>query len=126
MLDKIVPVAGDVTMPGFGISSSDLQLLLDNVSIVFNSAATVRFDEELKEALQTNVKGPRQLLALARQMKHLEVYLSLFLITALWLFKTPSGTESRRLLYTSPPYLTTWTEKRLKRSFTPLALILPS
>lgn len=83
-MDKIVPVAGDVTLPGFGISPDDLQTLLDNVSIVFNSAATVRFDEELKEALQTNVKGPRQLLAMARQMKHLEVRFSLFFYIKNW------------------------------------------
>lgn len=71
-LRKIVAVAGDVTFPGFGLSPSDLQLILDNVSIVFNSAATVKFDEELKTAVQLNVKGPRELLAICRQMKNLQ------------------------------------------------------
>ena len=72
-MKKIVAVAGDVTLPGFGLSSSDLQLILDNVSIVFNSAATVKFDEELKTAVQLNVKGPRELLAICRNMKKLQV-----------------------------------------------------
>ena len=72
-MQKIVAVAGDVTLPGFGLSSSDLQLILDNVSIVFNSAATVKFDEELKTAVQLNVKGPRELLAICRNMKQLQV-----------------------------------------------------
>lgn len=71
-MQKIVAVAGDVTLPGFGLSSSDLQLILDNVSIVFNSAATVKFDEELKTAVQLNVKGPRELLAICRNMKQLQ------------------------------------------------------
>ncbi len=70
---KVVAVGGDVTFPGFGLSPSDLQLILDNVSVVFNSAATVKFDEELKTAVQLNVKGPRELLAICRQMKNLQV-----------------------------------------------------
>lgn len=71
-LKKIVAVAGDVTLPGFGLSPSDLQLIQENVSIVFNSAATVKFDEELKTAVQLNVKGPRELLAICRKMKQLQ------------------------------------------------------
>lgn len=72
-MKKIVAVTGDVTMPGFGLSSDDMQLILDNVSIVFNSAATVKFDEELKTAVQLNVKGPRELLTICRKMKKLQV-----------------------------------------------------
>ena len=72
-MDKIVAVAGDITLPGFGLSPADLKTLCDNVSIVFNSAATVKFDEELKTAVKMNVKGPRQLMDICRQMKHLEV-----------------------------------------------------
>ncbi|KAI9564153.1 hypothetical protein GHT06_007891 [Daphnia sinensis] len=71
-LEKIAAVAGDVTFPGFGLSSEDMQLIIDNVSIVFNSAATVKFDEELKTAVQLNVKGPRELLAICRKMKKLQ------------------------------------------------------
>ena len=72
-MKKIVAVAGDVTFPGFGLSPEDLQLIHDNVSIVFNSAATDKFDEELKTAVQLNVKGPRELLAICRKMKKLQV-----------------------------------------------------
>jgi len=73
VLDKIFAVAGDMTLPGLGISPSDMQLLIEDVSIVINSAASVRFDDELKDALQTNVKGPRQLLAICQKMAKLEV-----------------------------------------------------
>lgn len=72
-MDKITAIAGDLTLPGLGISATDLQTIIDEVSIVFNSAASVRFDDELKEALNTNVKGPRQLLAICQKMKKLEV-----------------------------------------------------
>ena len=73
IMEKVSAVDGDVTLPGFGLSPTDLQLLIENVSIVFNSAATVKFDEELKAAVEMNVKGPRQLLDICRQMKNLDV-----------------------------------------------------
>lgn len=44
------------------------------MSIVFNSAATIKFDEELKDAIDMNVKGPMQLLEICRKMKRLEVH----------------------------------------------------
>ena len=73
LLEKLKALEGDVTLPSFGLSSADLQLLIEDVSVVFNSAATVRFDEELKTAIEMNVKGPRKLLEICRQMKRLEV-----------------------------------------------------
>ena len=72
-MEKIMAVKGDVTLPELGLSSSDLQLLIENVSIVFHSAATIRFNEELRTALEMNVKGPMRLLEICRQMKRLEV-----------------------------------------------------
>jgi fatty acyl-CoA reductase len=75
VMEKIMVVKGDVTLPELGLSSSDLQLLIENVSIVFHSAATIRFNEELKTALEMNVKGPMRLLEICRQMKRLEVSL---------------------------------------------------
>lgn len=72
------PLEGDVTLPEFGLSPRDVQFLVDNVSVVFNLAATVRFDEPLKTAVALNVAGPRKLLALCRKMEKLEV--SFFII----------------------------------------------
>ncbi|KAI9556292.1 hypothetical protein GHT06_018866 [Daphnia sinensis] len=74
VLGKITAVAGDMTFPGLGLSSSDLQSLKDNVSIVFHSAATIKFNEELKAAIRMNVKGPLQLLEICRQMKRLQAF----------------------------------------------------
>jgi fatty acyl-CoA reductase len=75
VMTKITAVTGDVTSPGFGLSPSDLQLLIENVSVVFHSAATIKFNEELKAAMEMNVKGPMHLLEVCRQMKRLEVCL---------------------------------------------------
>lgn len=73
VMSKVIALPGDITLPQYGLSPSDLQLIVENVSVVFNMAATVRFDEELKEAIDTNVKGPRNMLAMCRKMKRLEV-----------------------------------------------------
>ena len=72
-MNKLVAVAGDVTMEGLGLVPSDVQLLIDNVSVVFNSAATIRFDEELRKAVEMNVKGPKKLMEICHRMTHLEV-----------------------------------------------------
>lgn len=45
---KIVAIEGDLGLKSLGISEQDRQTLIDNVNIVFHSAATVRFDEPLK------------------------------------------------------------------------------
>ncbi|XP_058830647.1 fatty acyl-CoA reductase wat [Topomyia yanbarensis] len=75
---KIRPIAGDCMLPNLGISSSDRELLLENVNIVFHLAATVRFDEKMKTAMQINVKACRDILDLCYEMKHLKsiIYVS--------------------------------------------------
>ena len=45
---KIVPVEGDIAKENLGLSQEDWEMLQENVEIVFHSAATVRFDEDLK------------------------------------------------------------------------------
>jgi len=74
-MSKIRIVEGDISLPNLSLSEADLKLLLDKVSIVFHSAATVHFNEELRTAVQLNVKGTQQLLHICRHMKHLKVKL---------------------------------------------------
>lgn len=74
VMSKIIALDGDISLPNLGLSESNQELLMCNVSLVFNLAATVRFNEELRTAVQLNVKGPQQLLQTCRQIKHLEVY----------------------------------------------------
>ena len=70
---KLVAIEGDMTKPELGLCSTDFQLLTENATIVFNLAATVRFDEDLRTASTMKVKGPRRLLYICHQMNHLEV-----------------------------------------------------
>jgi fatty acyl-CoA reductase len=47
--------------------------ILSHVSVVFHVAATVRFNEKLKTALQTNLAGTQSVLQLCRDMQQLKV-----------------------------------------------------
>lgn len=42
ILQQVVAIAGDVLLPGLGISQDDLKTLREEVSIVYHCAATVR------------------------------------------------------------------------------------
>ena len=66
---KVVPVAIDERQPDLGLASEDRQRLTDEVDTIFNSAATVVFDEPLDVAVQANVGGPMALMELARTAK---------------------------------------------------------
>lgn len=70
---KIVAVGGDCGSPGLGISAADRELLLRDISVVFNVAATVRFDEKLRQAVAINVGGTKEVLELCRRMHNLRV-----------------------------------------------------
>ncbi|EEC15483.1 acyl-CoA reductase, putative, partial [Ixodes scapularis] len=70
-LERVSPVRGDLTQPNLGLSSADQATLLDRVSVVFHSAATVKFDEPLKRAVQLNVLGTRRVLDLCKHMPNL-------------------------------------------------------
>ncbi|XP_019738531.1 fatty acyl-CoA reductase 1 isoform X1 [Hippocampus comes] len=72
---KIVPISSELTEPGLAISPEDADKLAACVNIVFHCAATIRFDEPLKHAVQLNVIGTQQLLGLARRMRHLEAFI---------------------------------------------------
>jgi fatty acyl-CoA reductase len=77
---KIVPVAGDVTESELGISKADQELLICRVSVVFHSAATVKFDEALKLSVTINMLGTKRLVQLCHRMHNLKVRLSHLLI----------------------------------------------
>ncbi|KAI1285384.1 putative fatty acyl-CoA reductase [Halotydeus destructor] len=70
-LYKVVPVPGDIALPGLGITENDQQLLCNEVSIVFHSAATVKFDEPLRTSIEFNVLGTRRVVQLCHKMPQL-------------------------------------------------------
>jgi fatty acyl-CoA reductase len=62
-----------MTLPELGISQADQKILADSVSVVFHSAATVKFDEALKLSTSMNVLGTKRVVELCHKMLKLEV-----------------------------------------------------
>ncbi|KAJ8916668.1 hypothetical protein NQ315_000313 [Exocentrus adspersus] len=72
-LEKVVPVVGDVSELHLGISAEDRAVLVEKVNVVYHIAASVRFDDPVRVAIIMNIRGTREVVLLAKQMKRLEV-----------------------------------------------------
>lgn len=69
-LNKIIPIDGDVTSIGLGLSVESL-IKMENVTMIFHVAASVRFDDPLKEAILMNTRGTREVMIFAEKLKNL-------------------------------------------------------
>lgn len=69
--DKIVLIEGDITLRNFGLSRENLARVTCEVSVIFHSAATVKFDEPVKDSVDINIIGTRNLVDLCRQIPQL-------------------------------------------------------
>ncbi|GAB0100342.1 Fatty acyl-CoA reductase [Sergentomyia squamirostris] len=77
VLKKIIPVQGDVTFDGLGLSGDTLDRLLKSTSIVFHMAATLRLEANLKDAIDMNTTGTKRVLDVCRKMTNLKVLVHL-------------------------------------------------
>ncbi|CAH1786736.1 unnamed protein product [Owenia fusiformis] len=68
----LLPIDGDMLEENLGISDHDVHILQNEVSIVFHSAATVKFDEQLKLSVQMNVLGVQKIIELCQKLTKLE------------------------------------------------------
>lgn len=69
-LSKMIAINGDVTQLELGISAEDYELM-SNVSVIFHAAASVRFDDSLKDAILMNTRGTREVLRFAENLKNI-------------------------------------------------------
>ncbi|KAF5284604.1 hypothetical protein FQA39_LY16962 [Lamprigera yunnana] len=72
--DKIRAFTGDVAQSNLGLSECDRQYLCEKVNIVFHSAATVRFNEDLRDAVLLNTLGTKRVADFCKEMKHLRSF----------------------------------------------------
>lgn len=77
VLQKLVAVEGDLAAPGLGLSESDRQRLISEVSVVYHGAASLRLEADLKSAVQQNTRGTERVLQLCREMPKLEALVHL-------------------------------------------------
>ncbi|XP_067626537.1 putative fatty acyl-CoA reductase CG5065 [Eurosta solidaginis] len=97
-LSKVIPISGDITAEELGICESDQALLCRTVSIVFHSAATVKFDEKLKLSVTINMLGTKRLVELCHRMMSLDA-----LIHVSTAYCNCDRTEVSEVIY-APPY----------------------
>jgi alcohol-forming fatty acyl-CoA reductase len=77
LLDKLVPVYGDIVAKNFGLSEDHLRRVISETNVVFHMAATVNFEAPFKSAVEMNVKGVQHMIELAKQMQQLQAVLHL-------------------------------------------------
>lgn len=71
--EKIIPVQGDTSEEGLGLPDIERRTIIERVSVIFHVAASVRFDDSLKEAILSNTRSTRDICILAAQIKKLAV-----------------------------------------------------
>uniref|UniRef100_A0A336M2M5 Fatty acyl-CoA reductase n=1 Tax=Culicoides sonorensis TaxID=179676 RepID=A0A336M2M5_CULSO len=74
VMEKLFAIRGDLMEKGLGMNTVDYQLLCERVNIVYHCAASVRFNDPLKCAIQLNSLGTKQMLDLAEQAKDLKAF----------------------------------------------------
>ncbi|XP_050439987.1 putative fatty acyl-CoA reductase CG5065 [Adelges cooleyi] len=76
-LKKMSAIEGDLSLPGLGLSDLDKQKIINEVSVVFNGAASLRLEAGLKDAVRQNTTGTKYVLDLAVEMKKLVAFVHL-------------------------------------------------
>lgn len=72
--DRIHVISGDLSQVQAGISDEDVEMLCNDVEIMVHAAADVRFNIPLLELVQSNVRGTRDILDIAKKIKKLQVF----------------------------------------------------
>lgn len=73
LFDKLIAVAGDVGEENLGLSSADRLTLVEDIQIVFHSAATLDFEADLKSTTTINLLGTRRVVELCQEIRDLKV-----------------------------------------------------
>jgi fatty acyl-CoA reductase len=74
-LQKIISIEGDTTKGNLGISNEDLELIYDKIDLVFHSAASIRMDESINDALKNNTLPAKKLIEMSKKIKIIKVSL---------------------------------------------------
>ncbi|XP_050334697.1 fatty acyl-CoA reductase wat isoform X1 [Bactrocera neohumeralis] len=69
---KVHAVRVDYSAIDLGIAAEDREILCDEVEIIFNVVASVKFNEKLSDAIDINVLGTKKILDLSMEMKKLK------------------------------------------------------
>ncbi|XP_045783589.1 putative fatty acyl-CoA reductase CG5065 [Maniola jurtina] len=73
-LNKVIPIRGDIAKDNLAITQEDQNTFIDDVSVVFHSAATVKFTEPFKSMIRVNLEGTSKIMDLSKRMKNLDTF----------------------------------------------------
>lgn len=90
--EKIHPLSGELHVTNLGLDEKSQQLLFDSVQVVFHVAASVRFDDPLRQCMRENVEGTKHVLELCHRMTQLE---SLVHVSTAYAYCHQDRTEER-------------------------------
>lgn len=71
---KVVPVIGGLSENNFGLSKNELEKLTNEVNIVFHSAATIKFNTYLLDAIKINLVGTKVVIDFVKKLRHLAAF----------------------------------------------------
>lgn len=73
-MKRIKVFDADLQSPNLGLSREHEDYIMSNVEIVIHAGADVRFDQQLKKAIEVNVRGTRDLLRIMEKSSKLQVF----------------------------------------------------
>lgn len=72
-MDKVTMISGDCSLPDLGLEKDAKEKIIEETNFVIHCAATINFNEKLQTSTHINVRGVRDLIEIAKQMKNLKV-----------------------------------------------------
>ncbi|OAF69215.1 hypothetical protein A3Q56_03037 [Intoshia linei] len=72
---KISVISSELSEDNIGLSTQDMNTIINNVDIIFHSAATVRFVDTIKNLIKVNTLGTKKLFDLAKNCKKLQCFI---------------------------------------------------
>lgn len=69
LLDRIIPIPGDLSLPLLGLSSEEFQRLTTQIDVVYHNGAFVNFTYPYSKLKAANILGTQEVLRLASQTK---------------------------------------------------------
>ncbi|XP_028808241.1 fatty acyl-CoA reductase 1-like isoform X2 [Neltuma alba] len=77
MAEKVVAVAGDVSVANLGIKNANLEKMWEEIDVIANFAANTNFDERYDIAMEINTMGALHVLNFAKSCRRIQVFLHL-------------------------------------------------
>jgi nucleoside-diphosphate-sugar epimerase len=97
VLGKVRAVAGNMLLPGLGISADDRATLQRDVQTVIHCAADIRLEVGIQDLLRANYEGTRQLLNMARSFSDLRAFVHVS--SAYTNMNAPQGSLVKEAIY---------------------------